>query len=127
MDAAAQYELEHIKTELQNIVRELNNIAYGVRNDFSGIGNDRCADSISRTAAHYTAVRNKLNSIDTSAVTEEFVAAQRDKERQLASASTREQQAKTALQDENKQTVNQSSSKSKLDNWWDNLFGKWGR
>lgn len=89
MDAASQYELEQIKTELQNIVGELNNIAYGVRNNFSGIGNDRCANSISSAAVHYVTVRNKLNNIDTSAVTEEFAAAQRERKRQIAAVTAK--------------------------------------
>lgn len=77
MDANAQYELYLIKNELQSIIDELYSIANGVNNDFSGIGNDKCSNSITKAARQYKTVKQKLNNMDLSAVTEEFAAKKR--------------------------------------------------
>ena len=74
MDANAQYELYLIKKELQDIIDELNNISAGVKRDFSGIGNDKCAACVSATAQHYRGVKAKLNKMDLSALSDEFIA-----------------------------------------------------
>lgn len=76
MDAKAQYELLLIKRELQGIIDELSDISNGVKKDFSGIGNVQCANKISQVAQHYRSVKKKLDNMDTSAVSEEFAAAQ---------------------------------------------------
>lgn len=77
MDANAQYELYLIKNELQGIIDELYSIAGGVGRDFEGIGNDKCANSIIKTAKQYEIVKQKLNNMDLSVVTEEFAAKKR--------------------------------------------------
>jgi hypothetical protein len=77
MDANSQHELYLIKSELQSIIDELYNISNGVRQDFDGIGNDQCANSIAKAATHYETVKNKLNAMNLSVVTEEFAAKQR--------------------------------------------------
>lgn len=90
MDANSQHELQLIKNELQGIIDELYNISNGVRRDFDGIGNDRCASSVAKAAAQYEIVKNKLNSMNLSVVTEEFAA----KQRAEAEARARAAQAK---------------------------------
>lgn len=74
MDANAQRELYEIKQELRSIINEMRNISSGIRNDFSGIGSERCSAAIDRVIDQYTYVQNRLNNIDTSAVTEEYAA-----------------------------------------------------
>lgn len=75
MDASAKSELNAIKTELDSIIKELERIRDGVRNDFVGIGNDRCANCIDGVLNNYYRVRNKLNNLDTTTVTESFAKA----------------------------------------------------
>ncbi len=77
MDANAQYELYLIKDELQGIIDELYSIAGGVSKDFDGIGNEICASSVIQAAKQYEIVKQKLNQMDLSAVTEEFAAKKR--------------------------------------------------
>ena len=72
MDANAQHELYLIKNELQGIIDELYSIAGGVSRDFEGIGNSQCANSILKAAAQYETVKQKLNTMNLSVVTEEF-------------------------------------------------------
>ncbi len=74
MDYETQREIYDIKIELQNIINELSNISWGVRHDFAGIGNDKCANTISNVADHYRYVKSRVENIDTSAVTDEFMA-----------------------------------------------------
>ena len=74
MNQNAQYELYQIKKDLGNVISELNDIAYLLRKQFSGIGSELCADCISRVASNYQRAKNKLENMDTSAVTEEFAA-----------------------------------------------------
>lgn len=76
MDANAQYELYLIKEELRKIINELSAVSTGVRYNFSGIGNDRCANTIDLVIEQYKTVSKKLAKIDTTKVTEEFLAAQ---------------------------------------------------
>lgn len=90
MDANAQHELYLIKNELQGIIDELYSIAGGVSRDFEGIGNSQCANSILKAAAQYETVKQKLNTMNLSVVTEEFAAKQRAK----AEAKARAAQAK---------------------------------
>lgn len=77
MDTNAQHELYLIKNELQGIIDELYSIAGGVSRDFEGIGNSQCANSILKAAAQYETVKQKLNAMNLSVVTEEFAAKQR--------------------------------------------------
>lgn len=94
MDANAQYELYLIKNELQSIIDELYSVAGGVRSDFDGIGNDKCASSIITAAKQYETVKQKLNSMDLSAVTEEFAARKRaEAEAQARAAAQAKAQA----------------------------------
>ena len=72
MDASARNELNSIKRELNSIIKELESISSGVRNDFTGIGNDKCADCIDRVLNQYYYVKKKLNSLDTTTVTESY-------------------------------------------------------
>lgn len=72
MDANAQYELYLIKTELQSIIDELYNISNGVGRDFEGIGNEKCATSIITAIVQFELAKQKLNSMNLTAVTEEF-------------------------------------------------------
>lgn len=72
MDANAQYELYLIKSELQGIIDELYSIAGGISSEFEGIGNEKCANSVIAAAKQYESVKQKLNNMDLSAVTEEF-------------------------------------------------------
>ncbi len=74
MDASAQRELYEIKTELRYIITEMRSISSGVRNDFSGIASERCAETINNVIEQYVYVQNRLNNIDTSAVTDEYAA-----------------------------------------------------
>lgn len=75
MDASARAELASIKTELNSIIRELEDISYGLRTKFTGIGNEQCAQCIDRVIGQYETVRRKLNTMDTSTVTESYAAA----------------------------------------------------
>lgn len=77
MDANAQYELYQIKTELQSIIDELYNISGGIKNDFEGIGNIQCSNSIVKVINQCKKAKTKLNSMNLTAVTEEFAAKQR--------------------------------------------------
>lgn len=72
MDASARNELASIKRELNSIISELESISSGVRSDFTGIGNDKCADCINKVLNQYYYVRQKLNNLDTSTVTESY-------------------------------------------------------
>lgn len=72
MDANARNELESIKRELNSIIAELESISWGVRRDFVGIGNDRCADCIDGVLSNYYGVRNRLNNLDTTTVTDAY-------------------------------------------------------
>lgn len=64
--------LFEIKRELNSIISELESISSGVRSDFTGIGNDKCADCINKVLNQYYYVRQKLNNLDTSTVTESY-------------------------------------------------------
>ncbi len=72
MDAKAQQELADIKTELKNIIAELRTISYGVRTGFSGIGSEKCANVIDDVVDQYKIVQKTLDTMDTSAVAEEY-------------------------------------------------------
>ncbi|MBR3919778.1 MAG: hypothetical protein IKJ59_13770 [Clostridia bacterium] len=91
MDANTQYELYLIKNELQSIIDELYSIAGGVNNDFEGVGNEKCANSIIKAAKQYETVKQKLNNMDLSAVTEEFAAKKRAEEQARANAQAKAQ------------------------------------
>lgn len=146
MDVNAQYELYLIKNELQGIIDELYSIAGGVGRDFEGIGNDKCANSIIKTAKQYEIVKQKLNNMNLSAVTEEFAAKKRAeaearvraeaqakaqaeaKARAEAEARARAQaEAKARAEAEAKAkeqaSKNNSSSKSKSNNILEDVFG----
>ena len=117
MDANAQYELYLIKKELQDIVTELDNIANGVRRDFSGIGNDKCADSISSSAKHYRDVKTQLETMDLSALSDEFIAKKQEEERKAATAQAQRQStatisAITSSSSESTQTTKITTSKN---------------
>lgn len=100
MDANAQYELYLIKRELQGIVDELNSISVGVRRDFTGIGNERCADSVASVADYYQSVKNDMEKMDTSTVTEEFAAKRRAEKEEAKRAA--EQAARKAAEEARK-------------------------
>lgn len=68
-------ELYEIRKELQKIINELDSIATGVRGDFSGIGNGRCADCVARVAEQYRTVRRKIDNIDKTKLSNEYIAA----------------------------------------------------
>ena len=93
MDANAQHELYLIKNELQGIIDELYSIAGGVSRDFEGIGNSQCANSILKAAAQYETVKQKLNTMNLSVVTEEFAAKQRAEAEAKARAAQTKAQA----------------------------------
>lgn len=76
MDTISERELLDIKIELQSIINELKSISCGIKKDFCGIGNDRCGASIDSVINQYEIVKRKLNNIDTTSVTEEFLAKQ---------------------------------------------------
>lgn len=76
MNVKGQEELHDIKLELQRIINELDDISYGLKCNFSGIGSEICANSVLRVSAQYKAVLRKLNQIDTSKISEEFLLAQ---------------------------------------------------
>ena len=75
MNAQTQDELYSIKNELSSIIREMESISYGIGKDFIGIGGDKCAGTLNSVIDNYYRVRQKLNNIDTSAVTESFARA----------------------------------------------------
>lgn len=70
MNANGQHELYLIKRELLNIIDELDVIAAGINKDFVGIGNEKCTARIYQVANHFRYVKGKLDSIDTSKVSE---------------------------------------------------------
>lgn len=74
MDDYAARELSSIRGELQSIIQELEDISRGIERDFSGIGNKQCAECINRVVSQYRTAKSKLDNIDTSDVTEEFLA-----------------------------------------------------
>lgn len=73
MNVNAQYELYMIKAELQSIINELYSIEYGVRNEFHGIGNEKCSNAIRKDIQAYESAKRRLENMDLSAVTEEFL------------------------------------------------------
>lgn len=75
MDSNAYYELNSIKNELNSIIRELNEISTNVRYNFKGIGSEKCADCIGLAVRQFNCAQGKLNSLNTSAVTESFAKA----------------------------------------------------
>ena len=77
MSANASQELAFIKSELQSIIDELYSISAGVKRDFEGIGEERCAASLNAAAQQYAVVKQKLDSMNLSVVTEEFAARKR--------------------------------------------------
>lgn len=107
MDANAQYELYTIKKELQGIIDELDSIGIGVRRDFSGVGNDRCADSIIGSANHYRSVKARLDRMDLSALSDEFLAKQREEAARRAAAEQAARQAAAASAQARSQPVPQ--------------------
>lgn len=139
MDANAQYELYLIKNELQNIIDELYSIAGGISSEFEGIGNDKCANSVVAAAKQYESVKQKLNNMDLSAVTEEFAARKRAEAeaqtraeaqaRAQAEAKARaEAEAKAKAQSQNKNNSSNKkssdSNKKKSKNAWE-AFWDW--
>jgi len=70
MNEKDQQELYFIKQELQGIIRELEGIASGIQSDFKGIGNEKCATRINQIADQYRYVKQTLNHIDTSKVSD---------------------------------------------------------
>jgi hypothetical protein len=72
MNAKGQQELYLIKQELQGIIKELESIASGVQHDFEGIGNEKCAARVNQIADQYRYVKQRLNNIDTSKVSEQM-------------------------------------------------------
>ena len=134
MDANAQYELYLIKNELQSIIDELYSIAGGVRTGFEGIGNEKCANSITKAANHYEEVRTKLNNMNLSAVTEEFVARKRAEAEAQARAQAEararaEAEARAKAEAEAKaaksgsKSTSSDSNKKKSNNVLEDLFG----
>lgn len=77
MDEYATRELYSIRGELQSIIQELEDISRGIERDFSGIGNKKCAECVNRVVSQYKTAKSKLDNIDTSDVTEEFLACTR--------------------------------------------------
>ena len=75
MDGNARAELAAIKRELNSIISELDNIAIGIRRDFKGIGNEQCANCVGRAAEQYRWVKSKLDTMDTTTVTDSYAAA----------------------------------------------------
>ena len=116
MDANAQYELYLIKNELQGIIDELYSIAGGISSDFEGIGNEKCANSVIAAAKQYESVKQKLNNMDLSAVTEEFAA------RKRAEAEAKAILRKAEAQAEANEKIEKSLSKNVLEN---NKIEKW--
>ena len=130
MDANAQYELYLIKNELQGIIDELYSIAGGVGRDFEGIGNDKCANSIINTAKQYEVVKQKLNNMNLSAVTEEFAAKKRAEAEARARAEAQARaEAEAKAKAKEQAAKNNSSSKSngskgtKSNNILEDVFG----
>lgn len=75
MDSSARSQLDSIKYELDAVIREIYSISDGIRGDFKGIGNEICADALRNIAGDYNRVKNKLNNINTSVITESFARA----------------------------------------------------
>lgn len=111
MDSYSQNEIYEIKRELKSIINELYDISHGVRKDFSGIGNDVCANRIANIAQHYEGVKAKLDKLDTSTVTAEFVAKQAASQPKQVEAVTT--QTKTSTNTNNTSSSAKSSSSSK--------------
>ena len=72
MDEKSSYELYLIKAELQSIINELYSIRNGLRTEFSGIGNDICTNAVSKAIENYEYAKRKLNSINTTELSQEF-------------------------------------------------------
>lgn len=103
MSANASQELAFIKSELQSIIDELYSISAGVKRDFEGIGEERCAASLNAAAQQYAVVKQKLDSMNLSVVTEEFAARKRaeaeaERQRQAAAEAERQRQAEAERQ-----------------------------
>lgn len=75
MSGSASGDLYSICSDLSSVISELEDIAAGLRIEFTGIGNDRCAQRISDAVSHYAYARQRLYSVDTSTVTEEYARA----------------------------------------------------
>lgn len=73
MDYHSSWELNSIKEELRSIISEVDSIANGVDNSFKNIGNDRCANSIRSMASLYRSALSRLENINTSNLTQEFL------------------------------------------------------
>lgn len=99
MDSNSEYELYLIKRELQNIIDELDTIANGIRYDFKGIGNEKCAAALKNARDYYTDIKIKLEKMDLSSLTDEFIAAkQEERKAQAALAAEQARASASALQ-----------------------------
>ena len=128
MDVNSQYELYLIKSELNKIIEELYIIAGGVSRDFEGIGNDRCADCLLKVASHYENVKQKLNSMDMSTLSDEFAAKQHAeaeaKAREKAQAKAKSDAKARAESEAKKRAEAKTKTKSKnSDNILEDVFG----
>ena len=148
MDANAKNELSLIKAELQSIIDELYGISAGVNSDFHGIGNDICASSVLKAAQYYETVKQKLNNMNLTVVTEEFAEKQRAaakakveaeararaeaeakakaeaEARAKAEAEAEEAKAKAEAEAKAQKSSKKQSNKKQESNWWEDLF-KW--
>ena len=95
MDSNSQYELYLLKKELQSVIDELYSISAGIQRDFVGIGNDVCARNVMEVARAYESVKNKLERIDTSALTEEYIAKVQAQKAAAGAAVTQTTSSKT--------------------------------
>lgn len=75
MDATAQRELSSIKSELRSIIREMKDISDGLKSDFEGIGSEKCAKAVLNAVSQLEYANQKLNNLNTTAVTESYAAA----------------------------------------------------
>ncbi len=69
-------QLEDIKTELRKIINDLEDVSNGVRTNFKGIGNERCANCLDQVVEQYRRALTKLNNVNTSKISEDWLAIQ---------------------------------------------------
>lgn len=73
MASGTNRRVSDIKSEIRSINRELSDCSSLLRNQFQGIGTDMCSDCLDDIISQLEYVITRLNNIDTSSLTQEFL------------------------------------------------------
>lgn len=73
MASGTDRRVENIKSEIRSINNELSDCSSLLRSQFQGIGTDMCSDCLDDIISQLQYVITRLNRIDTSSLTQEFL------------------------------------------------------